>query len=115
MKRLRRHSSIGVTVVLSIGLTLSACGASSSQVQSSAETTSSTPPSSAETAESTTSTPTTAQSPTTATPGSETTVPEAVNNFPDASVVAVDTGQPFNLRMLGGTGTPVAMWFYYPH
>jgi hypothetical protein len=115
MGRLCRQASIGVLVALSIGLTLSACGGSSTQVQSSAETTSPIQVSSEVPAESTTTTPTTTQSLTASTPGPETTSPEPVNNFPEASVVAVDSGEPFNLRMLGGTGTPVALWFYYPH
>jgi hypothetical protein len=104
-----------VLAALSIGLTLSACGGSSTQVQASAETTSSTQFSSEEPAESTSTSPTTTQSPTASTTGAENTSPDPVNNFPDASVVAVDSGEPFNLRMLGGTGTPVALWFYYPH
>jgi hypothetical protein len=38
-----------------------------------------------------------------------------VNNFPDSTVTDVGSGEPFNLRMLSEPGTPVAMWFYYPH
>ncbi len=112
--RTRRQTSIGIPVALSLGLVLSACGAGSTRLESGAA--SSSVPSTEAPAESQTTSSTPAQTESTASTAAaqETTAP-GVNNFPDATVLAVDSGEPFNLRMLADSGTPVAMWFYYPH
>jgi hypothetical protein len=110
----RRQTSIGIPVALSLGLVLSACGAGSTRLESGAP--SSSVPSTEVSAESPTTGSTPAQTEITASTAAaqETTLP-GVNNYPDATVLAVDSGEPFNLRMLADSGTPVAMWFYYPH
>lgn len=116
--RTRRQTSIGIPVALSLGLVLSACGAGSTPLESGAA--SSSVPSTEAPAESPTTSSTRAGTESTAAgtestaPAEDTTAP-GVNNFPDATALDVDSGEPFNLRMLADSGTPVAMWFYYPH
>ncbi|MFW2381644.1 MAG: hypothetical protein ACN4GZ_07795 [Acidimicrobiales bacterium] len=120
MRSVRRHQSIGLPVTIAAALMLSACAGSSAQSTTS-------PTTAAEPAGEQSTEPT---APTTSAPDSTTTAAEAenstsapaepsaadpVNNFPDATVTDVGSGEPFNLRMLSEPGTPVAMWFYYPH
>ncbi len=104
---------------MTLGLVLSACAGSTAQTQANVGTTTTTGPSNeqpAEPPETTSTTTTTVPSePTSEAPADSTTAPDSINNFPDATVTDVSSGQSFNLRSLADSGTPVAMWFYYPH
>ncbi|NNE95143.1 MAG: hypothetical protein HKN24_03865 [Acidimicrobiales bacterium] len=102
--------------VAGLALVASSCAASTTQAgdAQSDDATSST----SAAAESADPTPSTTSEPTATSDGVTTTAtPEtpAANNFPDLTVTDVSSGQEISLRTLGESGTPVAMWFYYPH
>ena len=102
-----------------VALTLmaSACGASTVGDARSDGASSSSTAAPVESTEAAPSSSTTAQPATSAEEPTTTATPDApaANNFPDLTVTDVASGEPVNLRSLGGSGTPVAMWFYYPH
>ena len=55
----------------------------------------------------------TAEAPTTEAP--TTAAPVVESQIPDIAVTNVSTGESVSLQAVAGTGTPVALWFWYPH
>ncbi len=114
-----RQFPAGISVAMTLGLVLSACAGSTAATQSEVGTTATTGPLDEQLAEPPQTTSTTATTvssdPISSEPAETPATTDVVNNFPDATVTDVGSGEPFNLRSLADTGTPVAMWFYYPH
>ncbi len=126
LPRMSRPVAARMSVALSASLFLAACGGGAEQVVEAGAQTETTPaPTTA--APTTTEAPTTTAAPETtesvtaeteapATTAAPTTAaPAPASQVPDVAVTNVSNGESVSLQSVAGTGTPVALWFWFPH
>ncbi len=131
LPRMSRPVAARMSVALSASLFLAACGGGAEQVVEAGAQTETTPapttaapttteaptttaaPETTESVTAETEAPATTAAPTTAAP--TTAAPAPASQVPDVAVTNVSNGESVSLQSVAGTGTPVALWFWFPH
>ena len=118
LPRTSRSVAARLSLALSASLVLAACGGGEEPIidagaQLEATTTPTVEPTTTE-ASTTTAAPPTTVGPTT-TEARSSQAPAPASQVPDVAVTNVNTGDSVSLQSVAGTGTPVALWFWFPH